>query len=169
MFLFCEDTLKITLPFTFSLLCLADRHEARQTEFLSYIAVYSLFPLLDTADATAWLTPLKYGLWLLHSSFMSTMIRRVHCRTESATAAGADRAWPERLYMVGFQALFVYEKLLHPALGLQQRLPFVPLMMCSVYCAVGVLWFWLGYYWRFWSAGLEAKSGLQGARRKKVK
>lgn len=157
---------KITQSCPCSLLCLADRHEARCTEFLSYIAVYSLFPLLDTADASTWLTPLKYGLWLLHASFMSTMVRRVHCRSESAKT---ERAWPERVYMVGFQALFVYEKLLHPALGLQERLPFVPLMMCSVYCAVGVLWFWVSYYWRFWSAGRAAKSGGQRAWGRKVK
>lgn len=149
---------------------MADRHEARYTEFLSYVAVYSLFPLLDTANATASLTPIKYALWLLHASFMSTVIRRFHWRSTKATVEVDGRAWPERLYMVGFQALFFYEKVLHPAFGLQERLPFVPLMLCSVYCAVGVLWFWLSYYWRFWASGRGlTKSGVQRKIGEKVK
>lgn len=47
-----------------------------------------------------------------------------------------------RLYMGGFVLLEAYCSLLHPAL-LGSRLPFLPLMLTSMYCAVGVGWVWM--------------------------
>jgi alpha-1,3-glucosyltransferase len=46
-----------------------------------------------------------------------------------------------RLYMAGLVPLELYCALGHRAL-LGDRLPFVPLMLTSVYCAAGVLWAW---------------------------
>lgn len=45
------------------------------------------------------------------------------------------------LYLAGFFALEVYCSLVHPAL-LGARLPFLPLMLTSMYCALGVGWVW---------------------------
>jgi alpha-1,3-glucosyltransferase len=55
----------------------------------------------------------------------------------------------ESVYLLGLFPLFVFENVIHPLLGLNTRLPFLPLMLTSVYCAVGVLYFWLKYYWHF--------------------
>jgi hypothetical protein len=46
-----------------------------------------------------------------------------------------------RVYLVGFVVLELYCTLGHRVL-LGDRLPFVPLMLTSVYCALGVTWVW---------------------------
>lgn len=53
-----------------------------------------------------------------------------------------------RLYLAGFVALEFYCVLGHQAL-LGDRLPFVPLMLTSVYCALGVTWVWGWTAWWF--------------------
>lgn len=53
-----------------------------------------------------------------------------------------------RLYLAGFVVLELYCTLGHKAL-LGERLPFVPLMLTSVYCALGVSWVWLWMAWWF--------------------
>ena len=45
--------------------------------------------------------------------------------------------WYERTYLIGFIVLDLYVSALHQAL-LGSRLPFVPLALTSLYCAVGV-------------------------------
>ena len=52
----------------------------------------------------------------------------------------------ESLYVMGIVPLEVYNSFLHPLLGLTERLPFLPLMLTSVYCAVGVCYCWLRFY-----------------------
>jgi len=42
---------------------------------------------------------------------------------------------------LAFCLLELYNALLHPVL-LQQRLPFLPLLLTSVHCALGVGWVW---------------------------
>lgn len=57
-----------------------------------------------------------------------------------------------RLYLLGLVVLELYCSLGHKAL-LGERLPFVPLMLTSVYCAAGVTWVWGWMAWWFWSGG----------------
>lgn len=53
-----------------------------------------------------------------------------------------------RVYLAGFVLLELYCTLGHRAL-LVDRLPFVPLMLTSVYCAVGFTWTWSWMAWWF--------------------
>lgn len=53
-----------------------------------------------------------------------------------------------RVYLAGFVLLELYCTLGHRAL-LGDRLPFVPLMLTSVYCAVGFTWTWTCMAWWF--------------------
>jgi alpha-1,3-glucosyltransferase len=53
-----------------------------------------------------------------------------------------------RVYLAGFVLLELYCALGHRAL-LWDRLPFVPLMLTSVYCAVGATWTWTRMAWWF--------------------
>jgi hypothetical protein len=53
-----------------------------------------------------------------------------------------------RLYLAGFVVLELYCTLGHRFL-LGERLPFVPLMLTSVYCALGVTWVWGWMTWWF--------------------
>ena len=57
--------------------------------------------------------------------------------------------WYENLYLIGLIPLYLYTELGHPLLGLQTKLPFIPLMMTSLYCSVGVIWSWLVLYLDF--------------------
>jgi len=50
---------------------------------------------------------------------------------------------PETAYLVGLLPLELYAGTVHHLLGLDRRLPFLPLMLTSVYCAVGVAYVWL--------------------------
>ena len=55
-------------------------------------------------------------------------------------------AWYENLYLIGLIPLYLYTELGHSLLGLQTKLPFIPLMMTSLYCSVGIIWSWLVLY-----------------------
>ena len=59
--------------------------------------------------------------------------------------------WYENLYLFGLIPLYVYTEFGHSLLGLQTKLPFIPLMMTSLYCSVGVMWSWLVLYLDFLS------------------
>ena len=47
----------------------------------------------------------------------------------------------ESLYLLVIIPLELYNSVLHHVLGLSSRLPFIPLLLTSVYCAVGVTYF----------------------------
>jgi alpha-1,3-glucosyltransferase len=55
---------------------------------------------------------------------------------------------PHRLYLGGLVALELYCVLGHRAL-LGEWLPFVPLMLTSVYCALAFTWTWGSMAWWF--------------------
>lgn len=56
----------------------------------------------------------------------------------------------ERIYCLGFVPLFAYTELLHPQIpAAVSRLPFLPLLMTSVYCGLGVTYFWVSLTVRF--------------------
>jgi len=67
----------------------------------------------------------------------------------------------ESLYLAGLLPLEVFTGLLHPVLGLSRSLPFLPLLLTSLYCAVGVTYCWLKFYWIFLFQDLTAKAGKQ--------
>ena len=53
----------------------------------------------------------------------------------------------ESVYLLGMVPLELYCTFIHRFLGLQEKLPFLPLMMMSCYCAAGVTYSWLKFYW----------------------
>lgn len=62
----------------------------------------------------------------------------------------------ENLYISGFFLLQLYVGVIHhliwPTLPVsldQDTMAFLPLMLISVYCAVGILWAWLKLSWVF--------------------
>lgn len=123
--------------FDFSLLCVVDRSEARFTFFLSIVAHYSLFPLLFEPQ----LTLIKLTIFAVYNSLLFASLKTLHGNRL------LNRV--EILYLCGFAALFAYENALQFVWRLDVRLPFLPLMMCSTYSALGVIYFLLRYYWRF--------------------
>ena len=57
--------------------------------------------------------------------------------------------WYESLYLYGLVPLYLYTEFGHQLLGFQEKLPFIPLMMTSFYCSIGVIWSWMLLYFDF--------------------
>lgn len=55
----------------------------------------------------------------------------------------------EKMYLIGLGVLFIYEHLIYHVLEMHKNLPFLPLMLTSVYCAVGITYFWLIFYYDY--------------------
>lgn len=115
--------------------------EAKYTFFLSIVSHFSLFPLL-----------FKPNLALIKISLLLTYIL-IHFN-------GIRNLWPsmhrkhilpmhELLYSFGFIALLFYEFILQYVLNFDEKLPFLPLLLTSVYCSIGIMYFWLKYYAEF--------------------
>lgn len=58
----------------------------------------------------------------------------------------------ERLYVFGCIPVQIYVNIVHEAAFGQDRLAFLPLMMTSVYAAVGVVYGWLLYSATYFSS-----------------
>lgn len=127
--------------FLFSLLAASDKYEASQLLLLTIIANYSLFPLLfphnllwtKTSLCLVYLAIIVYAAHILHHLKSWRDYLMTH----------------ELLYAIGFVGLFLFEQFLQFALKLDQRLPFLPLLLTSIYCGIGITYFWLKYYLRF--------------------
>lgn len=115
--------------------------EAKHTLFLSMVAHFSLFPLL-----------FKPNLALIKISLLLTYIL-IHSN-------GIRHLWPsmhrkhilplhELIYNFGLIALLFYEFILQYVLNFDKKLPFLPLLLTSVYCSIGIVYFWLKYYAEF--------------------
>ena len=67
-------------------------------------------------------------------------------------------------YLSGLVALFFYENFIHTAMKIDKVLPFLPLLFTSVYCSIGVIYFWALYYYKF----MAIKNDVSGQAQKKV-
>lgn len=72
-----------------------------------------------------------------HGGSSSTSGAAIFRRRSEALLSAA-----ERRYLVGLALLEGYCAFGHAAVAGRGRLPFLPLLLTSVYCAVGVLWAW---------------------------
>lgn len=111
---------------------------AKETLFLSVVGIYSLFPLLHPANLLFVKLTLFLGYVLVQFvTFRSLFNIRFNVL--------------ERIYCLGFGPLFLYTEILHhriPVAALA-RLEFLPLLLTSVYCALGVFYFWLTVTFKF--------------------
>ncbi len=64
---------------------------------------------------------------------------------QGKAAGGSGGWWPWQygLYFWGLVMLELFNSFVHPATEMGSRLPFLPLLLTSVYCALGVTWVWL--------------------------
>ncbi|KAL6747134.1 glycosyl transferase [Haematococcus lacustris] len=113
---------------------------------LSAAGTYGLLPLLYQPQEY----PIKLLLLLLYQLLSTSGLSRLHAPLTKSRLLGG----PARLYLSGFAGLELYCSLVHSWL-LGARLPFLPLMLTSLYCSLGVGWVWLSM----------ARSYLTGAAR----
>lgn len=125
--------------------------------FITTIGHYSLFPLLYPKN----LLSIKIFMFLTHIAIAFCYIPSLYDLSKSKS--GKKRGFLllpgltscESLYLYGFMILCIYENALHPFLGLNKYLPFLPLMITSVYCALGVSYFWVYLYHYFLTFNLS--------------
>ena len=99
--------------------------------FLSLVGTFSLFPLLTGVEEYL---P-KVGMLVGYAVVAGVVLRG------SFSSGGMTRA--ERLFCtVGVAAVEVYATFLHRKV-FGEAWPFVPLMLVSCYCALGIAWVWL--------------------------
>ncbi|AES99183.1 dolichyl glycosyltransferase [Medicago truncatula] len=136
--------------------------DAKHYFLLSIVSCYSLFPLLFEAQEY----PIKILLLLLHSILMwsgfsaqfydsaETGVSTAHTKKkagqfESKGSLSADVrnngfviGLIEKIYLVGLVVVEIWGQVLHPLL-LGDKLAFLPLMLISVYCALGIMYSWI--------------------------
>ncbi|XP_010691987.2 probable dolichyl pyrophosphate Glc1Man9GlcNAc2 alpha-1,3-glucosyltransferase [Beta vulgaris subsp. vulgaris] len=134
--------------------------DARHYFLLSVVACYSLFPLLFEVQEY----PIKVTLLLLHcvlmwygfSSFFSgtTTTSKNHLQkknddlrsdenlTSISEKGRLDVGWVCKSYLLGFLAVELWGQFLHPLI-LRDELPFLPLLLVSVYSAFGIMYSWI--------------------------
>ena len=116
-----------------AVLALRSGPEARLYLLLSAAAHVALGPLLfETREA-----PARLLLAALHAGYAA----------HALPAAGAQLSRLQTGYLAGLAAVALYDVCGHRALGLDHRWPFLPLLLTSLYCAVGVVCCWLALYW----------------------
>ncbi|XP_043928635.1 probable dolichyl pyrophosphate Glc1Man9GlcNAc2 alpha-1,3-glucosyltransferase isoform X2 [Protopterus annectens] len=118
-----------------SLLAVKGKKEAGIFLVLSTTGHLSLFPLLFTAQEL----PIKILLMLLFTVYSFSALRDLFRE---------DRllSWLEVLYLCGLIPLGIFCELFYPLTPWKERFPFLPLLLTSVYCALGVMQSWLKLY-----------------------
>ncbi|ORY03521.1 hypothetical protein K493DRAFT_311675 [Basidiobolus meristosporus CBS 931.73] len=108
---------------------------------LSIAGYFSLFPLLIEIPET----PVKLVIFGLWNAIVLGITWRGGLYKKAAKASYCR--WSEVGYLCGAFLIQFYSSIAHPALFGASRYEFLPLMLTSIYCAVGVLYSWLGFSW----------------------
>ncbi|XP_021898338.1 LOW QUALITY PROTEIN: probable dolichyl pyrophosphate Glc1Man9GlcNAc2 alpha-1,3-glucosyltransferase [Carica papaya] len=133
--------------------------DAKHYFLLSIVSCYSLFPLLYEAQEY----PVKVLLLLLHpivtwlgfsAQYSRDAASKVNTKKKSAEWESNeenvgvkyerlrfDIGWIRKSYVFGLLVIEIYAQFLHPHI-FGGKLPFLPLMLISTYCALG-----MGYSW----------------------
>eukprot|EP00116_Pleurobrachia_bachei_P003679 sb/3463941/ len=116
--------LVILVPYGLALFL--DSSTAKDYLFISVIGTYSLFPLLYQVQEL----PLKVVIHIMLHSFLHPTLVSLHGRV--------DMNRLEKVYLWGLVGHFIVSEIVCPVLLPGKE--FLPLMLYSVYCAVGFLW-----------------------------
>lgn len=108
--------------------------EAGSSLFVTIFGLYSLTPLLFTSE----LILVKLSLFSLYIAFNLFAFKKLYNFNLLFIH--------ERLYCFGIILLPLYEHLIQYILKFDEKFPFLPLLITSVYCSVGMSYFWLKFY-----------------------
>ncbi|XP_044727314.1 probable dolichyl pyrophosphate Glc1Man9GlcNAc2 alpha-1,3-glucosyltransferase [Chrysoperla carnea] len=129
----------LLLIIPFSIVAVNYKDDGKLFLLLTTIGHYSLFPLLYPKN----LLTIKVLLLLIYTTFVYYTIRKI--REPIIRVLNLM----ELFYIIGLIPLFIYEHVLHFMLKFDEKLPFLPLMLTSVYCSLGVIFFSIRYYVQF--------------------
>ncbi|XP_072118873.1 dolichyl pyrophosphate Glc1Man9GlcNAc2 alpha-1,3-glucosyltransferase isoform X3 [Mobula birostris] len=119
-----------------SLFAVENRKDAGIYLVLVTTGHFSLFPLLFTGPEM----PIKICLMLLFTIYSFSALRALF-RKE-----GTLLSWPESIYLSGLIPLQLICEIIYPLTPWQQRFPFIPLLLISVYCSLGTTYAWIRLY-----------------------
>uniref|UniRef100_A0AAQ4RSI4 Alpha-1,3-glucosyltransferase n=1 Tax=Gasterosteus aculeatus aculeatus TaxID=481459 RepID=A0AAQ4RSI4_GASAC len=119
-----------------SILAVQNREDAGTFLVLTTTGHYSLFPLLFTPAEF----PIKVLLMLMFTIYSFTALRKLH------SGPGRLLRPLEYAYLLGLNAVAITCEVALPLSPWQQTLPFLPLLVTSVYCSVGVCHSFLRLY-----------------------
>lgn len=128
--------LMIIIPMT--LLAVTSAEDCRLFLLLSITGHVSLFPLLFNSFENVIKIVLVFLYSLASYSFLSTL----HSDPNLKTSFVRFHIW-ERLYLYGLVFVACNECCLHSIVDRNDDMPFLPLLIMSVYCAAGVIYVWL--------------------------
>lgn len=97
---------------------------------------FSLFPLLFTPPEL----PIKILLMLLFTVYSFSSLKSLFRRERPLLN------WLETIYLVQLVPLEIFCEFIFPLTPWKRHFPFIPLLMTSVYCALGVTYAWLKLY-----------------------
>ncbi|KAI8372861.1 glycosyltransferase family 57 protein [Radiomyces spectabilis] len=118
----------------YGLMAANSRLHLRVLIILSGAGICSLFPLLFQAAET----PIKIGLTLLwFAAVIPSLAHSLHTPLKTLLCP------LERGYLVGLVGLQVYTSVLHETLFGAHKLEFLPLLVTSIYCAIGIVYGWI--------------------------
>jgi alpha-1,3-glucosyltransferase len=131
--------LMVTVPL--ALIALDSVAAARTYFFIATVGHFALFPLLFRPEET----PLKAILLCTHSylAFHLLSLRsRTHGVRRARIALRTIITSMEETFLYGLVVVELFVLLWHPFF-IAPALPFLPLLVVSVYCAIGMVWGWL--------------------------
>ncbi|XP_031333165.1 probable dolichyl pyrophosphate Glc1Man9GlcNAc2 alpha-1,3-glucosyltransferase isoform X2 [Photinus pyralis] len=124
----------------FSIISIMESGDAKVFLILSTVGQYSLLPLLFPQA----LLLIKLILYVLYCSYafysMSNLYPFYVCKFNLPLLNML-----ESMYIFGLIPLFLYDHFLHYSITLRTY-PFLPLLLTSVYCSIGIVYSWLKYY-----------------------
>uniref|UniRef100_A0A2D4M3W3 Alpha-1,3-glucosyltransferase n=1 Tax=Micrurus spixii TaxID=129469 RepID=A0A2D4M3W3_9SAUR len=129
-----------------SLLSVERSRDAGSYLMLSTTGHFSLFPLLFTTPEL----PIKILLMLLFSVYSFSSLKALF-RNEPLLH------WLEAVYLIGLIPIEIVCEIVFPFTSWAQKLPFLPLLLTSVYCAFGIIYAWLKLYISAFTGPSEGK------------
>ncbi|KAH8924835.1 glycosyltransferase family 57 protein [Atractiella rhizophila] len=138
-----KAALHFLLPMT--LVALEDVYHLRVFVTSTFAGVYGLFPLLIHSAET----PIKFLYSIAWAETVLVALRRVVYRPVPTTF-NIITLNLEYLYMFGFAFLQLYTSVIHSLLETkEERMQFLPLLITSTYCALGIGWTWIMFSWLY--------------------
>ncbi|CAN6486854.1 unnamed protein product [Victoria cruziana] len=143
-----KASLHFVIPF--AIIAMSHLEDASHYFLLSTVSCYSLFPLLYEGREY----PVKVMLLLTHVAILWSGLSQ-HFSTISTCEGGKDKkrssvswqgtglfTWPIKIYLSGLLVIETWGQFVHPYI-LGDKMPFLPLMLLSIYCAIGMLYSWI--------------------------
>ncbi|VDO94266.1 unnamed protein product [Soboliphyme baturini] len=133
-----KAVIMIIVPLT--ILALNDRSYAKIFLLIFSAGLAGLFPLF----ARPFESVLKYGVFVVYFGIAYMLLHKMHgCGGKISLLTV-----PELFYVLGIVCIEFYCRFAHTLL-FTTRLPFMPLLITSVYCAIGVVYSWILFCWHF--------------------